>query len=170
MEERVKNMLLRYFLIILLILLIDLIYILFLPLTIYPVYFVIKLLYSATLQGDLILIGSKGIEIIKACVGASAIFLLVALNLATPSIKWKKRLKIFLFTIIAFLIFNWIRIFVLSVLFIQEFILFNQIHTFTWYFISTVAVIVIWFIAVSSFKIKSSPFLSDIIYLGDLIK
>ncbi|MFC1685974.1 pacearchaeosortase [Nanoarchaeota archaeon] len=162
MKSQIKDIVVRYGVMIVLALLIPFYQLVLLPLTLYPTYFLLDLFYEVTLISNSFIIEQFKIEIIPACVGVSAFFLLFILNFATPSIKWKKRIKLFLFSAGLFLLFNWLRIFLLSVLFISGFVLFDQIHLFTWYFVSTIAVIAIWFISIKTFKIKKAPFLSDI--------
>ncbi len=166
----VKDLILRYILIAVLAPSLPLFYLILLPLTLYPVYFLLRIFYEINLNINTLLINSYQIDIIPACVGASAIFLLALLNLATPSIKLKKRINVFLATAGMFLIFNWLRIFILAALFVSGVVLFDQIHIFTWYFISTIAVAAIWLISTKIFSIKKAPFLSDFSFLKRLSK
>ncbi len=161
MNKKIKDILLRYSLIFLALIASPLLYLLLSPATIYPVYFILKIFYPIILQGTALIMGDKQIELIKACLGVSAMALLIILNLATPSIKFRRRLKLFIWTISAFLVFNWLRIILLSHLFLQDFVAFNQIHLFTWYFVSTLAVVIIWIGSVKMLKIREMPFLSD---------
>ena len=162
MDIEIRQLITRYLLILLAIFSFNLIYLILLPITIYPVYFILNLFYQVNLQGTSFFISGKEIEIIRACVGASAVLLLIILNLATPKINIKKRTKLFSFGIISFLIFNWLRIIVLSTLFISGALIFEQIHFFTWYFINTLAVFAIWIISIKFFKINKNKLLFEL--------
>lgn len=145
-------------------------YLIFTPLTIYPVYFLLKLFFNISLQVNTLFIHNFSIEIIEACIAGSAYYLLLILNLSIPKTNIKKRLKMILFAFSSLLILNIIRIFLLvSLLSITPF-LFEITHKIFWYFISIVFVIGIWFIEVRIFKIKQIPIYSDIKFLVKQIK
>jgi len=170
MKKGVQKLITRYILLIILALLIPLYSFVLLPLKLYPLYGILSLFYEVAISGSSLLISGLEIQITQACIGVSALFLLLLLNISTPGIKLRKRINLFLFSFILFIIFNWMRITFLSVLFVSGSLLFDQIHIFTWYFISTIAVIVIWLVSVKMFNIKKAPFLSDIYYLYKLTK
>ncbi len=69
------------------------------------------------------------------------------------------------FAFSAFLLVNLLRIFILSLMFINGSSFFDITHRLFWYFLSTVFVIVIWFTEVKLFKIKEIPFYTDLKYL-----
>ncbi len=141
-------------------------YFIFTPLTIYPVYFLLNLFFDAYLITTTILINDLfPIELIPACIAGSAYFLLLILNLATPNINTKKRLSMIAFSFLALLILNILRIFLLSLVFISQSVLFDIAHKFFWYIVSIVFVVAIWFIEIRIFKIKQIPFYSDIKFL-----
>lgn len=140
-------------------------YFIFAPLTIYPLYFLFKIFFNPVLEGDVITILNLSIEIIKACVAGSAYYLLFALNLATPKIRLKKRIKMILLSFAILLIVNILRIFLLSIFLIYSSPLFDLTHLFFWYVLSTLFVVAIWFGEVKYFKIKEIPFYSDIKFL-----
>lgn len=171
-EHDRHDIIIRYLLILLSALFGGYLYYIFLPMTLYPVYLVLKLAYpaSASISGNILLIQGKEIEIIRACVGGSAFLLLLMLNLATPYIKWARRLGLFIFSAFFFLMFNWVRILLLSWLYLNDSIAFNSIHLFSWYFASTVAVFLIWLISVKAFSAKGAPFISDLKYLHSTAK
>ena len=137
-------------------------YYIFLPLTLYPVYFFLGLFYSITLSGNVISLGNMPVEIVGACVAGSAYYFLLILNLAVPNIKWKKRLGMVIFSFAIFLLINILRIFFLSIMFFSESPSFDIAHKLFWYLGSTLFVILIWFLEVKLFKIKEIPFYSDI--------
>ena len=103
MKGHTKDLLLRYSSIIGLIILSPFLYYLLLPITIFPIFLALKPFFSIILSGDSIFSGEKTIEIIRACMGASAIVLLLALNLATPKIIAKTRVRLALSSLILFL-------------------------------------------------------------------
>lgn len=158
----IKNIAVRYLLIFLLSLgNLSLFYLIFTPLTLYPSYFVLKLLYGASLvYPNIIKFQSFTAELIPACIAGAAYFLLVALNLTTPMNK-KTRIKSLAFIILSFLLLNMIRIILFAYLAISGFQSFDLVHKLTWYFGSTILVVIIWLVNVYMFKIKSIPVYSD---------
>lgn len=170
MKYHIRDIVLRYLGLTAAIILSGLFYYLLLPITLYPVYTLLKIFFPVIIQGSSIIYTDRSIEIIRACVGTSAIMLLLALNLATPAIKPIKRARIFISGLTLFLLFNWARIFLLSILYLRDSVAFDQIHLVTWYFGSTVAVVIIWLVSIKAFKIKEMPFISDAVYLIKKIK
>jgi len=141
-------------------------YFLFAPLTLFPVFFLLNLFYDAILNNSFILVNNSfTIEIIDACVAGSAYYLLTIFNLAIPKIKLKKRLKMLGFVFGSFLVLNILRIFLLSMLYVNGSTWFDFTHQLFWYLISIVFVIGIWFLEVKLFKIKQIPFYDDIKFL-----
>lgn len=141
-------------------------YFIFTPLTIYPVYFLVSLFFEeVSLFGEIIIVNGVAIEFIKACIAGSAYFLLLILNLSTPKINLKERIIMISVSFASLLIINIIRIFVLILVFFYGFAFFDATHKFLWYFMSTIFVVLIWFAEVKYFKIKETPFYSDIRYL-----
>ena len=135
------------------------------PITFYSIFGILKPFYSIEII-DIFLAIDKTyfIEIIPSCVAASAYLLLIALNLSIPMNK-KQRIYSLTFSILSFFILNLLRIIILTVLFVNEYILFESIHEFSWYVLSTIFVVVIWLLSVKIFKIKSIPIYSDILFL-----
>ena len=140
-------------------------YTIFLPLTIQPIYFLLKLFYNPALISNIILINNLPIEIIGACVAGSAYYLLLILNLSIPEIKFAKRIGLLLFSFSLLLIANILRIFLLSVFYVSNFSFFDITHKLFWYVGSTFIVAGIWFLSVKIFKIKGIPLYSDIKFL-----
>lgn len=162
------SLLLRYLLIILVAIPnMYLFYLVFTPLTIYPVYFILNLFYSASLSGSTILFGSLKIEIIEACVAGSAYYLLFMLNIAVPKIELKTRLKMVLSSFGILLLLNIFRIIFLSILAVNGSAYFDVTHKVFWYLLSTVFVVAIWFAEVYYFKIREIPFFTDLKFLYD---
>ncbi len=152
----------------------SLFYIIIAPLTIYLVYFLLNLFYSNThnisLISDTIFIGSNQIQIIPACIAGLAYYLLFVLNISTPNIKLNKRIKMIFFSFLLLLIINITRIFILSIMIINNYSSFEIIHKILWYSLSAVFVVLIWFYVIKIFNIKQIPIYSDIKYLLKQIK
>ena len=146
-------------------------YTIFTPLTVYPTYFLLNLFFDASLSGIIITVSNLfPIEIVEACVAGSAYYLLLILNLSTPNIKIKKRLIIILESFLALLIINLLRIFFLSTLYISGSGIFDVTHKIFWYLANMIFIVGIWFFMVRSFKLKETPFYSDIKFLRGLKK
>ncbi len=133
----------------------------FLALTIYPADFLLSLFYSSTIIGDYIILENILIQLIPACLAVSAYFLLLILNLATP-MPLKTRVRALAFSFLVLLLANIFRIFVFSILLLNNFQVFDFLHKFFWYFLSIFFVIAIWFLQVRIFKIKAIPAYTDI--------
>ena len=137
-------------------------YSIFTFLTIEPVYLLLNIFFNPSLISNIITINNLPIEIIGACVAGSAYYLLLILNLSMPKIKLGKRIMLLLFSFSLLLILNILRIFLLSVLYVSQFSLFDIAHKLFWYIGSIIFVVGIWFLSVWIFKIKEIPFYSDI--------
>ncbi len=162
------DIILRYSLLVLIgILGVKFFYFLFSSLTIYPVYFLLKIFFDTSLTLNVISINNLPIEIIGPCVAGSAYYLLLILNLTTRRINLEKRIKVLLFSFLSLLIINILRIFLLSILFVSGTSFFDLAHKLFWYLGSIIFVVGIWFISVKLFKIKEIPFYSDITFLLD---
>ena len=163
-EKKAADVSARYLLILISAILEKFFYIALLPLTVYPVYFLLSIFFPVSVIGNLIQYPGKVIEIAKVCVGSSAVLLFLLLNLSTPQISIKKRIKVFLFCLLSFLLFNWIRIVILSILYIKDYIAFDSIHAFFWYAGSTIFVFFIWLASIKAFGIKGIALLDDLNY------
>jgi exosortase/archaeosortase family protein len=169
-------------------------YLILTPLTIYPVFFLINQFYDAVLlsgaQTQICEIFSNSLpflqnilcikttiffedyyaNIIPACIAGSAYYLLLILNLSTP-MSISKRVKSLLFLLGLFLLLNIIRIFSFAMFFASKnYEIFNIAHVSSWYFGSTLLVILLWFSNIYLFKIKSIPVFTDIKTLINQIK
>ena len=142
-------------------------YAVFTPLTAYPVFALLNLLYDALLiSGKIILINRTiPIELIQACIAGAAYYLLLILNLSTREIKLKTRVKMIAFSFLAFLLVTILRIFILSIIAVSGSSFFDLTHIVFWYGLSTIFVVAIWFAEVKLFRIKTIPFYSDIKFL-----
>ncbi len=139
-------------------------YLVFTPLTAWPVKWLLDIFYDVSLiSGKIILVNrSIPIELIEACIAGAAYYLLMILNLATSGIRIKKRINILLLTFGVFLALNILRIFILSLIAVSGSSFFDITHKFFWYSLSTIFVVAIWFGAVKTLKIKDIPFYSDL--------
>ena len=169
-------------------------YLIFTPLTVYPVLDLISKFYDSSLLSgnpspacDLATnlfpfikniacmdttIFFKGYfaSIVPACIAGSAYYLLLILNLSTPMDR-KQRLKGLFLLISSFLFLNIIRIFSFALLYANKgFELFNIAHVATWYFGSTILVIFLWFVNIFLFNIKSIPIYSDFKFIINEIR
>jgi hypothetical protein len=145
-------------------------YLVFTPLTVFPSYFLLKLIYPAVLSGNVILINDFVILLNGACIAGSAYLLLALLNLTTPGMKPLKRLGIFFLGAAALLLFNIVRIFVFTILLVNGVAFYDLMHTLVWYVLSVLVVVMIWLYTIRKFRIAGIPIFSDIMYLKSLTK
>lgn len=154
---------LRYFVLILLGLnSLFLIYSLVTPLTVQTSFNLIKDFYSdAVLLGDNVIF-FKGYYayLVPACIAGAAYYLLLILNLSTP-MTTKQRVYSLLFTLMGFFILNIIRIVSFAILFEQGYQYFDLTHQLTWYFGSTLFIVILWFTNIYLFKIQDYPGYTD---------
>ncbi len=168
-ERKIYSIFNRYFLILILGLGdLALFYILFTRPTVILSNFLLSLISPTVLLENSILFKETLINIIPACVAGSAYYLLTILSISIPNIKLKKRLSLIGFLFLSLFLFNSLRIFLLAT--ISRTDLFNTVHLITWYFITTIFVVAIWFLAVRLFKIKEIPIYSDVKFLLRSIK
>ncbi len=144
-------------------------YFIFTPLTIYPVFFLLKLFFPVSLSGSTLILKGTPIQLVKSCIAGSAYYLLLILNLTTP-MQLRKRVFSVLFSFLVFLIINIFRIFFFSILFLHFFSLFKLAHLITWYLLSAVIIFLVWLTEIKLFKIKKIPVYSDIKFLYGKIK
>jgi len=169
--SKITNLFLRYiFLVLVALPNLYLFYFLFTPTTLYPIYFILQFFYEISLNGDIISVGKFSIELIGACIGGSAYYLLLILNLSTSEIKLKKRIKMILISFGLFLILNILRIILLSFMFLSGSAWFSLTHELFWYVGSVIFVVGIWIFEVKFFKIKKIPVYSDLKFLWNKIK
>lgn len=147
-------------------------YFIFTPLTYFPALWFLKTFYLENLlwydvEGSFFVVKTlAGLTyyptIIPACVAGAAYYLLTILNLTTP-MKTSTRIKSLIFILGAFLVFNTARITYFITLIIKDnFNFFDIAHSATWYFGSTIFVIILWFANVLIFKIKTIPVYTDL--------
>lgn len=171
MQKNSFNLFLRYAVLLLLAIPgFQVFYFIFTPLTVYPVFLLLKMIYSdVALNGTLISFSLVNANIVSACVAGAAYYLLLILNLSTP-MKSSKRAKSLAFLLVVFLIANIIRIFIFAIIADKGFQYFDIAHTASWYFGSTILVLLIWFANVLIFNIKSLPMATDLNLLIKNIK
>ncbi len=160
---------LKYLLVLSLMFSLPIIYKIFTPFTIISTSKILSIFYDINVAGDLIIYNSYTIQIIAACVAGSAYLLLLILNLTTQ-INLKKRLYSILFTFILFFSLNILRIVILATIYFNDSALFDVTHKIFWYGLSTLFVIIIWFLTVKIFKIKGIPIYNDLRYLYSLTR
>ena len=137
-------------------------YTIFTPLTVYPSYYVFNYLYDAILiSSNVIFFKGYYAQIIPACIAGSAYYLLLILNMTTP-MKIGKRFASIIFLMITFLVLNVLRIVFFGTLLFKGYQYFDIAHVYTWYFGSTLLVVLIWFVNVFAFKIRAIPLYGDI--------
>ena len=160
---------LRYIVLLVLVINSYLVYKIFTPLTIYFTVILLKLFYPVIVFGEQILINqAKIIEITPPCVAGSAYVLLLILNLFV-AMKPKQRAYSILLSFGLLFILNILRIFILSILFVNDFEFFYLTHKLGWYILSTILVVVVWFLIIKIFAIKEIPIISDIkFFLNDI--
>ncbi len=166
-NKRYRDIFIRYFfLIILAIPNLWIFYLIFTPLTLYPLYLLLNIFFEVSLNSNMFDFASNHtIEIINACIAGSAYYLLFILNMSVPKIKIIKRLKMIFFSFLILLIINILRIFSLSIMYVNNFAWFDLAHKLFWYVGSILLVLLIWFYEVKKYKIKEIPFYSDLKFL-----
>lgn len=152
-------------------------YLIFTPLTYFSSLWVIKYFYAENFAyaiggfnidaGNLIsLLSVNGrtinANIIPACIAGAAYYLLTIFNLTTP-MKLSKRIASLFFILGIFFLLNTIRIIIFMIVLINgKTNFFDIAHSVSWYFGSTVLIILIWFANVLIFRIKSIPVFTDL--------
>lgn len=140
------------------------------PITINVVYFFLKLFSpNVILQGSTIFFNNHAIQLLGPCIAGSAYFLLFILNFTTP-MPVRKRILSLLFSFLFLFVINIARILIFSILFTENFSLFNTLHLFVWYCLSGIFIFFIWVATIKTFKIKQIPVYSDFKYLLSLIQ
>ena len=142
------------------------VYWIFRPLTVYPLYFFLNSCYDVVLNGmQSLTVNSFEIVIIDACIAGSAYLLLFLLNALTRDLAFKRRLSLFLLSALYLLVLNILRLIVLIVMLVNGSAAFDFTHKLFWYVLSIVFVVVIWLFNARLFKIDAIPFYSDIKFL-----
>ncbi len=145
----------------------NLFYFLFSPLTVYLSYGLLSLVHgSVTLDGHVIMVGSQAVELIPACVAASAYLLLALLILLTRGISLRKGMLMFVVGSVLILIANVLRIEILtSLLLTKQVNYFETLHLLIWKVMSSAYVVVVWIVLCKLFSVKTIPVYSDLQHL-----
>ena len=153
--------------VLLLVIPVNIFYFLFSEITLYgSLSFFYLLGYSIKVNGSKLLINSKILEFIPACVASSAYYLLALLVLLTKDVKLRTRFYLFLSGSFLILLMNVVRIDILLYILIRlGENWFDKFHILFWHFISSVYVAAIWIFLNYKFKVKSVPIYSDFKFL-----
>ncbi len=138
----------------------DVFYNIFFMLTAYPATFLLWFFYSTSISGSSIIVNNQVIELIPACIAVSAYFLLLMLNFTTR-MDTAKRIFSIIFSFLSLLAINIIRIFIMCLLVMTNRVYFDVFHMLTWYILSVLIVVGIWFLTVYIFDIEDIPVYSD---------
>lgn len=162
-----RNIFLRYSFLVIIGFLIKYFYDIFRPLTLYPVYYGLKLLgYSPLIVKGDIHIGVQQLILVDACIAASAYYLLLVLVLSTKGLTFEDILKIYWLGVISILFVNIIRIIGMSIILIKfEENLFETLHMIIWRFIATFFIAFLWIYLSKKFLINNIPIYTDFKYL-----
>ena len=169
--NKTYSILLRYLtLLVLMTFSLSLIYKIFTPLTINVTVNLLRSLYQISVNGTLIVIDSRTfIQIIPACIAGSAYLLLLILNLTVP-MNLKKRINSILLSFLILFALNILRIFFLAILYHNNIPYVDFTHKLFWYVLSTIFVVLIWFLIVRIFSIKEIPVYTDFKFLIKNVK
>jgi len=159
----------RYLIAIVLSFALPLFYLIFRPITMFPVYLFFKITNGAMIIGNSIIVNNISIEFIDACIAGSAYLLFLILNIITP-MRLKQRILSISFGFLLLLLFNIVRIIILILLILNNSAVFDITHEIFWHFISTIFIVAIWIASIFLFHIKGIPAYSDIKFLIEKIK
>lgn len=161
LNNNTLTILIRYLILLGLMFSLPLIYKFFTPLTINASAGLLDLLYRVDISNDIIVLNATTfIQLIPACIAGSAYLLLLILNLTIP-MKLKKRIYTILLSFLFLFVLNVLRIFLLSILYHNNAPLVDFTHKLFWYVLSTVFVLLVWFLIVKIFSIKEIPIYTD---------
>ena len=163
-EKALKFLLFRYLILLFLGIVYPFFSFIVLYFTIYPSYFLLNFFYEASVSGYVLNVSGFEIGIVSACLAGPAYYLLLILNLTT-SLDLKKRISSVFFSFGSLWMFNVFRIFLFSVLLVENFFYFDLLHNFFWHFMSLLLVVLIWFLTVWIFGIKKVPVYSDLTFV-----
>lgn len=125
---------------------------------------ILKLVSPETLAlGNLIVFNSSLVEIVPACIAGAAYYLLFILGMSIPLKKISRRFYLIAFCFATFFLINVLRIVVFTLLVDKSY--FQTLHMLSWYILSTLFVVIIWFSGTYLFKIKEVPIYTDFKYL-----
>ena len=162
MKKDLLFILIRYLILLGLMFSLPLFYYILTPLTVYPIFFLLKIIFNQTaIANNIIAVNGKVIvQIIPACIAGSAYLLLLIFNLTVP-MNYKKRFYSIITSFLIFYILNLLRIFLLILIYYYNSDIFVFTHTLFWYVFSILFVVGIWFYITHKFKIKEIPVYTD---------
>lgn len=135
------------------------------PLTVYPVMAVLSL------WGEVVKIGSQtvlygssalAVEIIDACVATSAYYLLFLLLFATKGGSWKRRLQAFGVAGVMFWAINVLRIAGLVLIAEKNLSWFFTAHYILWWGVSILVIVGLWIYVTGIYRLYGIPFVQDV--------
>jgi exosortase/archaeosortase family protein len=138
-------------------------YLILTPLTLHGLNLFLGFFYEVAISGNGFVVNGVFFELVTACVGGSAFYLLLILILSSRDVNYIDRIKMILLSFFILYVFNVFRI-VLMVYMYGSFY-YEFTHWFLWYFISTLFVVILWFWISWLFKVKSVPVYSDFRFL-----
>lgn len=138
-------------------------YLVLTPLTLWGGGFLLNIFYDAVVSDSGFFVNGVFFELVSACVGGAAFYLLFILVMSSRGIDYVKRLKMIGVSFLLLYIFNVLRIGLM--VYINGAFYFYFVHWFFWYFISTLFVVLLWFWMAWLFKVKSIPVYSDFLFL-----
>ena len=129
------------------------------PLTLGGVGLVLGSFYDVSFLDGGFIINGVFFNLVSACVGGAAFYLLFFLVMSCRDIGVLKRVRVFLFAFVLLYVFNVLRI--VFMVKIYGGFYFYFVHWIIWYFVSTLFVVIIWFLVVWLFEIRGIPVYSD---------
>ncbi len=125
--------------------------------------FVFSLFHEVIAVAPVFVVDGQIIELIPACVAASAYLLLALLILLTRGISLKKGLMMFFWGSVLILVANVIRMEILVSLLLNNNInYFASLHLLLWKIVSSVYVAAVWIFLCWTFHVKNIPVYSDV--------
>jgi exosortase/archaeosortase family protein len=138
------------------------------PISVYVLNLVLSIFADPIVRGNLIRLESVTIEIAPACVAGAAFYLLFMLFMSCADVKPSVRVKAILSAFVIFFSLNILRI--LALIPMVESPYFETVHWTFWHFMSTIFVLISWWVVMKLYKIDSIPMYSDVKYMNDLLK
>ena len=158
-----KEIIIRYLLVLIVVFLSGTFSFLLLPLTLYTSYFLLQLFLPVTVLGNVLTISTFSFTFVDACAATLAYVLLIVLILLTRDISFPQGLKMFLLGAASIFLLNILRIIFLVYLYVdfgKDYFAFA--HLFLWHVVSTIFVAVVWILLVEYYHIESIPIVSEI--------
>lgn len=143
------------------------IYLILTPITLYTTFILLNLFGEIHLFNNSFWFNNNIFVLVPACIGGSAYYLLLILNLSTPDIKLSTRIKILFFSFLTLFLFNISRILLMVYIYGNKY--FEIVHLTIWYILSTILVFLLWISLVKIYNIKKIPIYSDIKTLYKMI-